>query len=155
MLAVPRPTTRDVSLLHSTGLTSSKPVLPENSGVSWSNPPTQDSSGGVALWGVSTKELSETGHAHFQFVPVNQSHAAQQTEQVWLPLVTEVIALIYIVYCREDMEMCHVILEEMERNRDSWPFLEPVGRNEFPEYFKVIKKPMDFQTMRHKLEDGR
>ena len=59
------------------------------------------------------------------------------------------------VTLREDMEVCHVILSEMERHKDSWPFLEPVGRSEFPEYFKVIKKPMDFQTMRSKLKDGK
>ena len=53
------------------------------------------------------------------------------------------------------MEVCHTILTEMERHKDSWPFLEPVGRSEFPEYFKVIKKPMDFQTMRTKLRDGK
>ena len=43
----------------------------------------------------------------------------------------------------------------MESHKDSWPFLEPVERDEFPEYFKVIKKPMDFKTMRSKLKDGK
>ena len=51
--------------------------------------------------------------------------------------------------------MCHVILGELEGHRDSWPFLEPVDRAKFPEYFRVIKKPMDFQTIRCKLRDGR
>ena len=53
------------------------------------------------------------------------------------------------------MGVCHVILDEMKRHQDSWPFLEPVDRTTFPEYFKVIKKPMDFQTIKNKLKDGR
>ena len=53
------------------------------------------------------------------------------------------------------MEICHVVMSELESHRDSWPFLEPVDRNEFPEYFKVIKKPMDFQTMRYRLTEGK
>ena len=51
--------------------------------------------------------------------------------------------------------MCHVILGEMEGHRDSWPFLDPVDRAKFPEYFRVVKRPMDFQTIRIKLRDGR
>ena len=44
---------------------------------------------------------------------------------------------------------------EMEQHQDGWPFLEPVDRETFPEYFRVVKKTMDFQTMRTKLTDGR
>jgi hypothetical protein len=53
------------------------------------------------------------------------------------------------------MEICHVIMAELESHRGSWPFLEPVDRREFPEYFKVVKKPMDFQTMRDRLTEGK
>ncbi len=38
---------------------------------------------------------------------------------------------------------------------EAWPFLEPVGRKQFPEYYKVIKKPMDFHTMRMRLNEGK
>ena len=51
--------------------------------------------------------------------------------------------------------MCHSVLSELERHKDSWPFLEPVDRSEFPEYFRVIKRPMDFQTMKNKLKEGK
>jgi hypothetical protein len=47
------------------------------------------------------------------------------------------------------------MLEELEGHRDSWPFLDPVDRAKFPEYFRVVKKPMDLQTIRNKLRDGR
>jgi hypothetical protein len=56
---------------------------------------------------------------------------------------------------KEDLEVCHVMLEELEGHRDSWPFLDPVDRAKFPEYFRVVKKPMDLQTIRNKLRDGR
>ena len=54
---------------------------------------------------------------------------------------------------KDEMALCHVLLDSMEQNEDSWPFLEPVEKKAFPEYFKVIKKPMDLQTVRNKLED--
>lgn len=47
------------------------------------------------------------------------------------------------------------MLNLMKEQDDAWPFLEPVGKKEFPEYYKVIKKPMDFQTMRIKVEEGK
>ena len=43
----------------------------------------------------------------------------------------------------------------METRNDSWPFLVPVEKKKFPGYHRVIKKPMDFQTMRNKLDEGR
>ena len=48
-----------------------------------------------------------------------------------------------------------MVLTELEKHKEGWPFLEPVDRSKFPEYFKVIKKPMDFRTMRCKLRDGK
>ena len=33
-------------------------------------------------------------------------------------------------------------------------FSEPVPRSEFPEYYEMIKKPMDYGTMKEKLEGG-
>ena len=48
-----------------------------------------------------------------------------------------------------------MMLDLLKEHDDAWPFLEPVGKKQFPEYYKVIKKPMDLQTMRTKLEDGK
>lgn len=44
-----------------------------------------------------------------------------------------------------------VLLAELERHQDSWPFLTPVNLKSVPGYRKVIKKPMDFSTIREKL----
>ena len=44
-----------------------------------------------------------------------------------------------------------VLLAELERHQDAWPFLTPVNPKSVPGYRKVIKKPMDFSTIREKL----
>lgn len=49
---------------------------------------------------------------------------------------------------------CSVILNEMETHEDAWPFLLPVNLKLVPGYKKVIKKPMDFSTIREKLNNG-
>lgn len=46
---------------------------------------------------------------------------------------------------------CRVLLAELERHQDAWPFLNPVNTKGIPGYRKVIKKPMDFATIREKL----
>lgn len=38
--------------------------------------------------------------------------------------------------------------------KSSWPFLKPVKQEEVPDYYDVIKKPMDFQRMREKIMKG-
>ncbi|XP_068184965.1 bromodomain adjacent to zinc finger domain protein 2B-like isoform X2 [Antennarius striatus] len=47
--------------------------------------------------------------------------------------------------------MCRVLLAELEAHQDAWPFLTPVNHKAVPGYKKVIKKPMDFSTIREKL----
>ncbi|XP_013395978.1 bromodomain adjacent to zinc finger domain protein 2B-like [Lingula anatina] len=53
-----------------------------------------------------------------------------------------------------DLTPCGIMLEELEDHEDGWPFLKPVNTRQFPQYRKVIKQPMDFATMRAKLEDN-
>ncbi|XP_022779270.1 bromodomain adjacent to zinc finger domain protein 2B-like isoform X4 [Stylophora pistillata] len=53
----------------------------------------------------------------------------------------------------KDMAPCRMILAEMEKHEDAWPFLVPVNPKQFPEYYKIIKRPMDFHTMKIKLRD--
>ncbi|XP_064881399.1 bromodomain adjacent to zinc finger domain protein 2B-like isoform X10 [Oncorhynchus nerka] len=50
-----------------------------------------------------------------------------------------------------DLGLCRVLLAELERHQDAWPFLNPVNTKGIPGYRKVIKKPMDFATIREKL----
>uniref|UniRef100_A0A8D3AKL9 Bromodomain adjacent to zinc finger domain 2B n=1 Tax=Scophthalmus maximus TaxID=52904 RepID=A0A8D3AKL9_SCOMX len=43
-----------------------------------------------------------------------------------------------------------LLLAELEAHQDAWPFLNPVNHKAVPGYKKVIKKPMDFSTIREK-----
>lgn len=47
------------------------------------------------------------------------------------------------------------LLTELQNHPSSWPFLQPVNRDEVPDYFDVIKEPMDLVTMESKLENDR
>uniref|UniRef100_A0A671TCX0 Bromodomain adjacent to zinc finger domain protein 2B-like n=1 Tax=Sinocyclocheilus anshuiensis TaxID=1608454 RepID=A0A671TCX0_9TELE len=48
-------------------------------------------------------------------------------------------------------EFLRILLAELERHQDAWPFLTPVNLKSVPGYRKVIKKPMAFSTIREKL----
>ncbi|KAM9709130.1 bromodomain adjacent to zinc finger domain protein 2B isoform 2-T5 [Menidia menidia] len=50
--------------------------------------------------------------------------------------------------------MCQLLLAELEAHQDAWPFLTPVNHKAVPGYRKVIKKPMDFSTIREKLTNN-
>ncbi|XP_067880764.1 bromodomain adjacent to zinc finger domain protein 2A-like isoform X2 [Heterodontus francisci] len=54
-----------------------------------------------------------------------------------------------------DLTLCEVILMEMESHEDAWPFLHPVNPRLVPGYRKIIKRPMDFSTIRGKLISGK
>ncbi|CAD6933900.1 unnamed protein product [Tilletia controversa] len=49
--------------------------------------------------------------------------------------------------------MRHVLIE-MGNHASSWPFLNPVNGEEVPDYYDVIKSPMDLSTMENKLENN-
>ncbi|KAJ8282378.1 hypothetical protein COCON_G00048970 [Conger conger] len=51
----------------------------------------------------------------------------------------------------KDLTLCSILLSELEGHEDAWPFLTPVNPKSVPGYKKVIKKPMDFSTIREKL----
>ncbi len=56
---------------------------------------------------------------------------------------------------KDELVLCYKLLKELEEHEDSWPFLEPVDKKKVPGYYKVIKKAMDFSTVKSKLLDGR
>ena len=43
------------------------------------------------------------------------------------------------------------LLNEMQNHSAAWPFLQPVHRDEVPEYYEAIKEPMDLSTMEERL----
>lgn len=48
--------------------------------------------------------------------------------------------------------MMQHLLSEMENHPSAWPFAHPVNKEEVPDYYEVIKEPMDLSTMEQKLE---
>jgi histone acetyltransferase len=44
------------------------------------------------------------------------------------------------------------LLNDMQNHAASWPFLNPVSRDDVADYYDVIKEPMDLSTMESKLE---
>ncbi|XP_018597079.1 bromodomain adjacent to zinc finger domain protein 2B isoform X4 [Scleropages formosus] len=54
----------------------------------------------------------------------------------------------------KDLILCSILLSELESHQDAWPFLTPVNPKSVPGYKKVIKKPMDFSTIREKLSSN-
>ncbi|PWN33056.1 Bromodomain-domain-containing protein, partial [Meira miltonrushii] len=49
--------------------------------------------------------------------------------------------------------MRHIVLE-MSNHQAAWPFANPVNGQEVPDYYEVIKEPMDLSTMETKLENN-
>lgn len=49
--------------------------------------------------------------------------------------------------------MRHVLVE-MSNHQAAWPFANPVNAQEVPDYYEVIKEPMDLSTMEVKLENN-
>ncbi|CCF56741.1 hypothetical protein KAFR_0B04450 [Kazachstania africana CBS 2517] len=47
------------------------------------------------------------------------------------------------------------ILTELQNHAAAWPFLQPVNREEVPDYYDFIKEPMDLSTMEIKLENNK
>lgn len=44
------------------------------------------------------------------------------------------------------------LLSDMQNHASSWPFAQPVNRDEVADYYEVIKEPMDLSTMEQRLE---
>ncbi|OAD56919.1 Bromodomain adjacent to zinc finger domain protein 1A [Eufriesea mexicana] len=46
------------------------------------------------------------------------------------------------------------LLSDIRHHRDSWPFLSPVTKDEVPDYHDIISNPMDFGTIKYKLNSS-
>lgn len=56
----------------------------------------------------------------------------------------------------ESVKPCIKILDQLKQHKCAWPFLMPVDTEALgiPEYFDVIKEPMDFSTIEMNLKSG-
>lgn len=48
----------------------------------------------------------------------------------------------------------YTLLEDVLKHEDSWPFRRPVSTKEVPDYYDIIKNPMDFAKIKSKLNMG-
>ena len=46
------------------------------------------------------------------------------------------------------------ILEQMIADNSSWPFKEPVGPEVAPDYYEIIRDPIDLRTMQERVNSG-
>ncbi|XP_041856528.1 nucleosome-remodeling factor subunit BPTF isoform X7 [Melanotaenia boesemani] len=53
----------------------------------------------------------------------------------------------------KDYEGLKRILRSLQAHKMAWPFLEPVDPHDAPDYYRVIKEPMDFSTMETHLQN--
>lgn len=44
------------------------------------------------------------------------------------------------------------LLNDMQNHTSAWPFAQPVNKEEVPDYYEVIKEPMDLSTMEERLQ---
>ncbi|KAH0837453.1 Histone acetyltransferase GCN5 [Fonsecaea pedrosoi] len=45
------------------------------------------------------------------------------------------------------------LLNDMQNHTAAWPFAQPVNKDEVPDYYEVIKEPMDLSTMEERLQN--
>ncbi|XP_017780835.1 PREDICTED: uncharacterized protein LOC108565750 isoform X2 [Nicrophorus vespilloides] len=55
----------------------------------------------------------------------------------------------------EDLQTgLHKILDHVKNHDDAWPFIDPVEEEYAPNYYSIIRKPMDLQSMEDRLDSG-
>lgn len=51
----------------------------------------------------------------------------------------------------KDYEGLRRVLRSLQAHKMAWPFLEPVDPNDAPDYYGIIKEPMDLATMEERV----
>ncbi|XP_038216815.1 uncharacterized protein LOC119835850 [Zerene cesonia] len=55
----------------------------------------------------------------------------------------------------EDIQIdMYKVLEQLTNHEDAWPFLDPVEEEYAPNYYTVIRRPMDLHKMEERLDSG-
>ncbi|XP_050072820.1 uncharacterized protein LOC126560913 [Anopheles maculipalpis] len=51
-----------------------------------------------------------------------------------------------------EFENLKKLIKQIQQHKSAWPFMEPVDPNEAPDYYRVIKEPMDLQKIETKID---
>ncbi|ESN98959.1 hypothetical protein HELRODRAFT_188966 [Helobdella robusta] len=54
-------------------------------------------------------------------------------------------------YNCDPMKFCEDLVSQLMNQEDAWPFLKPVSKKDAFDYLDIIKSPMDFSTIRNKI----
>jgi len=54
----------------------------------------------------------------------------------------------------KDYDLVKKTLKQIQTNKNSWPFKEPVDPNEHPKYYEAVREPMDLQTIDLRVNQG-
>ncbi|KAJ7287814.1 hypothetical protein C8J57DRAFT_1049744 [Mycena rebaudengoi] len=71
-------------------------------------------------------------------------------ESGWTPTMAE--SPVRIISRSSDQYFMQKTIKELKEHALAWAFLAPVNGEEVPDYYDVIKEPMDFKTMEEKLQ---
>ncbi|XP_013189404.2 uncharacterized protein LOC106134010 isoform X1 [Amyelois transitella] len=74
--------------------------------------------------------------------PVNSTRKKLKTSQIFSQMDEDV---------QTDM---YKVLEQLTAHEDAWPFMDPVDEKFAPNYYAVIRRPMDLKKMEERLDSG-
>ncbi|KAK8106725.1 hypothetical protein PG999_010084 [Apiospora kogelbergensis] len=112
--------------------------------------------------------LKQKGCVVAKIRAISKSHVIHQPPKQWTSGITPIdplsIAAIRASGWSPDMDelarqprhgpnykqLLH-LLNDLQNHQSSWPFLNPVNKDDVPDYYDVIKEPMDLSAMEAKL----
>ncbi|XP_031767410.2 uncharacterized protein LOC113521701 isoform X2 [Galleria mellonella] len=74
--------------------------------------------------------------------PVNSTRKKLKTSQIFSQMDEDI---------QTDM---YKVLEQLTAHEDAWPFMDPVDEKFAPNYYAVIRRPMDLRKMEERLDSG-
>ncbi|XP_022118266.2 uncharacterized protein LOC110995408 isoform X1 [Pieris rapae] len=74
--------------------------------------------------------------------PINSTRKKLKTSQIFSQTKEDI---------QTDM---YKVLEQLRNHQDAWPFLDPVEEDYAPNYYSIIRRPMDLHTMEERLDSG-
>ena len=124
----------------------------------------------IRYLGVGRMLLKQKAAIRAKMQLLSKSHIVHPPPQQWTPGVTPIDPLSIPgirqtgwspeldALAREPRHGPHFnelrrFLNQIQNHKQAWPFLNPVNRDEVPDYYNVITSPMDLLTMEEKLEN--